>query len=45
MSEDLTNAPFKEAADRLEQSYEQAVEDVKVKVQKAKSAAVKKVTP
>ena len=45
MSEDLTDAPFKEAAERLEQTYEQAVEDVKAKVQKAKSAAVKKVTP
>ncbi len=44
MSENLEEEPFKEAKDRVEAAYEQAVADLKSKVEKAKSAALKKIS-
>jgi hypothetical protein len=44
MSEDLVSGPFKSATERVDQSYDQAAEDLKSKVAKSKSAALKKVS-
>ena len=44
MSEDLVDGPFKEAAKRVEESYDQAKAELKGKVQKSKAEALKKVS-
>jgi hypothetical protein len=44
MSEDVVDAPFKAAADQVEQSHQDAVSQLKAKVQKAKADALKKVS-
>lgn len=44
MSEDLVEEPFSSASKRVEDAYDQAEEALKVKVQKAKADALKKVS-
>jgi hypothetical protein len=44
MSEDLVDEPFRSAAKRVNESYDQAAEELKAKVEKAKSEALKKIT-
>jgi len=44
MSEDLVEEPFKSAAKRVEETYDKAAEDLKAKVDKAKAAALKKIS-
>jgi hypothetical protein len=44
MSEDLVNEPFRSAAKRVEDAYDQAAEALKTSVQKSKSEALKKVS-
>ena len=44
MSEDLVDEPFKSAAKRAEDAYDKAAADLKAKVEKAKSEALKKVS-
>ena len=44
MSENLEEEPFNEAKERVEDAYEQSVADLKSKVEKAKSDALKKVS-
>jgi hypothetical protein len=43
MSEDLVDGPFKSAAKRVQDAYDQAAADLKAKAEKAKSEALKKV--
>lgn len=43
MSEDLVDEPFKSAAKRVDDAFNQAAEDLKSKVVKSKSDALKKV--
>jgi len=44
MSEELVDEPFKSAAKRVEEAYDKAAEELKSKVEKSKSAALKKIT-
>jgi hypothetical protein len=44
MSEDLVDEPFKSAAKRVEDAYDQAAEELKARVQKSKAEALKKVS-
>ena len=44
MSEDLVDEPFKSAAKRVQEAYDQAKEALKASVQKSKSDALKKVS-
>ncbi len=44
MSEDLVEEPFKSAAERVEESYDQAARELKAKVQKSKVDALKKIS-
>lgn len=44
MSESLTDEPFKEAAEQVNAAHEQAVAELKSKVESAKTAALKKVS-
>jgi len=44
MSEDLVDEPFKSATKRVEDAYDQAATDLKGKVEKAKSEALKKIS-
>jgi len=44
MSEDLVEEPFKSAAKRAEDAYAGAVSELKSKVEKAKSDALKKIS-
>ncbi len=44
MSEDLVDEPFKEAAKRVEDAYDRAAAELKEKVKKSKSDALKKVS-
>jgi hypothetical protein len=44
MSEDLVEEPFKSAAKRVEDAYDKAAEELKAKVEKSKSAALKKIS-
>jgi hypothetical protein len=44
MSGDLVDEPFKSAAKRVEQAYDQATTDLRAKVEKAKLEALKKVS-
>ncbi len=43
MSEDLVDGPFKDAAKRVEDAYDQARAELKDKVQKSKAEALKKI--
>lgn len=44
MSEELVDEPFKSAAERVDEAYDKATKDLKSKVEKSKSAALKKIT-
>ena len=44
MSKDIVEEPFDSAAKQVEEAHEQAVAELKSKVEKAKSAALKKVS-
>jgi len=44
MSENLVDEPFDSASEQVQVAYEQAVSDAKTKVEKAKAAALKKVS-
>ena len=44
MSGNLVDEPFKSAAKRVEEAYDQAAADLKSKVENAKSEALKKVS-
>lgn len=44
MSEEIVEKPFEEAAEQVEATHKQAVSDLKSKVEKAKSAALSKVS-
>jgi hypothetical protein len=44
MSEDLVDEPFKSAAKRVEEAYDKAAADLKAKVEKAKSEALREVS-
>ena len=44
MSEDVVEEPFKSAARRVGEAYDQAAADVKAKIGRAKSEALKKVS-
>lgn len=44
MSEDLVGEPFKSAAKRVSDAYDQATEDLKAKVEKSKADALKKIS-
>jgi hypothetical protein len=44
MSEDLVDEPFKSAAKRVEKAYDAAAEELKQKVAKSKSEALKKIS-
>jgi hypothetical protein len=44
MSEDLVDEPFKFAATRVEDAFDQAAEELKAKVQRSKADALKKVS-
>jgi hypothetical protein len=43
MSEDLVDEPFKSAAERVNQAYDKASEDLKTKVERSKADALKKI--
>jgi len=43
MSEELVEEPFKSVAKRVGEAYDQATADLKAKVEKAKSEALKKI--
>ena len=45
MSADLVDEPFRSAAKRVQDAYDQAAEELKAKVQKSKADALKKVSP
>jgi hypothetical protein len=44
MSEDLVDEPFDSASRRVKEAYDQAAADLKAKVAKAKSEALKKIS-
>ncbi len=44
MSEELVDEPFRSAAERVEEAYDRAREELKSKVAKSKSAALKKIS-
>ncbi len=44
MSEDLVEEPFKAAAKRAEETFDQAAAELKSKVEKSKSEALKKIS-
>jgi len=43
MTEEIVDEPFDAAAERVEAAHQQAVADLRSKLEKAKSAALKKV--
>lgn len=43
MNEDLVDEPFKSASKRVEEAHDQAVAELKSKVEKAKSEALQKI--
>lgn len=45
MSEELVDEPFDSAAERVDEAYNQAKEELKSKVAKSESAALKKISP
>jgi len=44
MSEELVNEPFDEAAEKVEAAHKQAVADLRSRLEKARSTALKKVS-
>ena len=44
MSEDLVDEPFRETTKRVEDAYDRAEEEFKVKVQRSKADALKKIS-
>jgi hypothetical protein len=44
MTEDTVDEPFNAAAERIEAAHQQAVADLRSKLEKARSAALKKVS-
>jgi len=44
MSEDLVEEPFRSAIKKVEEAYDKAAADLKARVEKAKSEALKKVS-
>jgi hypothetical protein len=44
MSEDLVDEPFREASEKVEAEHRRAVEELKSKVNRAKSGAIQKVS-
>jgi hypothetical protein len=44
MSENLVEEPFKQAVKRVEEAYDQSAQELKAKVQKAKTEALKKIS-
>ena len=44
MSDELVDEPFKSAAKRVSDAYDQAAAELKSKVEKSKSEALKKIT-
>lgn len=44
MSEDIVDEPFKAASKRVTEAFDQASEELKAKVEKSKSDALKKIT-
>ncbi len=44
MTEEIVNEPFDAAAERVEEAHQQAVADLRSKLEKAKSEALKKVS-
>jgi hypothetical protein len=45
MSEDLVEEPFRSAAKRVADAYDRAADELKARVEKAKSDALKKISP
>jgi len=45
MTEEIVDEPFDAAAERVEAAHQQAVADLRSKLEKAKSVALKKVSP
>ncbi len=45
MSEDLIDEPFDSVSKRVKEAYAQAADELKAKVAKAKSEALKKISP
>jgi hypothetical protein len=45
MTEETVDEPFNAAAEKVEAAHKQAVADLKSKLEKAKSATLKKVSP
>lgn len=44
MSEDLVDEPFKSAAKRVDDAYNQAAQELKAKVERSKAEALKKIS-
>lgn len=44
MSEDLVDEPFDSTAERVEEAYDRAAEELKNRVRKSKADALKKIT-
>lgn len=44
MTEEIIDEPFDDAAEKVEAAHQQAVADLRAKLEKAKSAALKKVS-
>ncbi|MDG6983224.1 MAG: hypothetical protein JRN28_01510 [Nitrososphaerota archaeon] len=44
MSDNLADEPFKSATKRVAEAYDQAAEELKAKVEKAKAEALKKIS-
>jgi len=45
MSEDPMDEPFRSASEQVEEAYQEAVSELRSKVERAKSTALKKVSP
>ena len=45
MSEDVVDEPFRSATERVEAAYQQAVSDLRSRVEKARADALRKVNP
>ncbi|HKT22527.1 MAG TPA: hypothetical protein VJR06_07970 [Nitrososphaerales archaeon] len=45
MSDELVDEPFKSATKRVAEAYDQAADELRAKVEKAKADALKKINP
>jgi len=45
MTEEIVDEPFNAAAEKVESAHQQAVADLRSRLKKARSAALKKVSP